>query len=91
LQSAVETEVPVQPVALRYVREGRPDRYAAYIDDDNLLMNLVRLTALPRSEVHVDFIAPLDSRHQSRESLAQAAHDRISAIVTQQPASPCPN
>lgn len=81
LQSAVETEVPVQPVALRYLRDGRPDRHAAYIDNDNFVLNLLRLMSLPGSEVHVHFTEPLDSRRHGRQALAQLAHARICEIV----------
>lgn len=90
-QSAIETQVPVQPVALRYLRDGKPDRYAAYTDNDNFVVNLVRLMGFPRSDVHVHFTDPLDAGGTNRQSLAERAHARISEIVAGTRSAAWPN
>lgn len=76
-QAAIDAQVPVQPLTLHYRREQQPDRIAAYIDKDNLLINLLRLLARPDTEVHLSFTPPVDSHNHTRHSLATFCHARI--------------
>ena len=45
LSAAIDSEVQLQPVAIRYLREGQLDTLAPFIGDDDLLSHLMRLFA----------------------------------------------
>jgi 1-acyl-sn-glycerol-3-phosphate acyltransferase len=77
-QAAIDKRVPVQPLSLYYCHRQQPDRLAAYIDQDNFLISLLRLMARPQTEVHLSFTPPVDSDGHTRHSLAAFCHARIS-------------
>lgn len=73
LTSAVETEVPVQPVAIRYLRDGERDGVAPFIGEDDLLSHLVRLLRSDLAEVQIQLLDPIPSQGLSRTQLSQQA------------------
>lgn len=77
LASAVAAQVPVQPVAIRYLRDGAVDPVAPFIGDDDLLSHLLRLLRSERSEVEIHLLPPLDSQGLSRTELSRQAHTAI--------------
>lgn len=87
-QAAVDHAIPVQPITLHYRRHNTADRIAAYIDQDNFLLTLLRLMAQDNTEVHVIFSAPLLAGEQSRQILAAQCHARISQALQSHLPSP---
>lgn len=81
LASAIEAGVPVQPVALRYRRDGQPCELAPFIGDDDLVSHLRRLFGNDRGVVEIHLLAALSSAQQDRRLLAQQARDAIHAVV----------
>jgi 1-acyl-sn-glycerol-3-phosphate acyltransferase len=77
-QAAIDNMVPVQALTLHYRRNERADRVAAYIDNDNFLLSLLRLMAQDNTEVHISFSPPIDSTDQVRQHLAAQSHATIS-------------
>ncbi|MNN70414.1 Acyltransferase [compost metagenome] len=73
LTSAVETDVPVQPVAIRYLRDGGRDEIAPFIGEDDLLSHLVRLLRSDRAEVQIQLLDPIPSQGLSRTQLSLQA------------------
>jgi hypothetical protein len=51
LSAAIDSEVKLQPVAIRYLREGEIDALAPFIGDDDLLSHLMRLFSNDRGDV----------------------------------------
>ena len=47
LSSAIDSGVSVQPVAIRYLRDGKPCNVAPFIGDDDMLSHLLRLLDTP--------------------------------------------
>lgn len=90
LASAIDTRTPLQPVALRYVRNGQPDPIAPFIGDDDLLSHLLRLFANDQAEVHVHLLAPIASRGQERAALAFKAQQAVHGALfgEREPAMP---
>jgi 1-acyl-sn-glycerol-3-phosphate acyltransferase len=70
MSSAIDTEVPVQPVAIHYSRNGEPDPIAPFIGDDDLLSHLRRLFAHDQSDVHIQLLKPIASAGKERAALA---------------------
>ena len=81
LASAIDSEVPLQPVAVRYLREGKPDPIAPFIGDDDLLSHLMRLFAQPCAEVEVKLLEPIASQGEERAALAFQAQQAISRAL----------
>ena len=81
LASAIDTDMPLQPIALRYLREGELDRVAPFIGDDDLLSHLMRLFGQPCGEVEIHLLAPIQSHGEERAALAFKAQQAISRTL----------
>lgn len=77
LSSAIETGVALQPVAIQYLRNGKPDKIAPFIGDDDLLSHLRRLFANEVSDVHIQLLEPIDSHGKERAALAFEAQQAV--------------
>lgn len=79
-ETAVREQMPVQAVTLRYLGvDGAPSRNAAFIGDDSLLGSLLRITAEPRVDVHVEWHPAI--RSTDRRRLARSCHSRALATL----------
>ncbi|MEK1905140.1 MAG: lysophospholipid acyltransferase family protein [Pseudomonas sp.] len=81
LTSAIEAYVPVQPVAIRYLREGAADPIAPFIGDDDLLSHLLRLFAAERATVQIQLLAPIASLGLERNALARQAQRAVQVAL----------
>jgi len=72
----------VQPVAIRYYREGQQDRIISpYIDDDHFLMHLWRLLLKGGVSLHLDFLDEIQTEKNNRREVARICRARISAFL----------
>lgn len=90
LASAIDSEVPLQPVAVRYLRDGKPDPIAPFIGDDDLLSHLMRLFAQPCGEVQVQLLEPIASKGEERAALAFQAQQAVSRALFGETEQPLP-
>ncbi|MBM7061675.1 1-acyl-sn-glycerol-3-phosphate acyltransferase [Pseudomonas sp. UL073] len=82
LGSAIDTGTPVQPVAIRYARDGEVDhRVAPFIGDDDLVSHLLRLFAEDDLQVRIELLAPLRSQGLERAELARQAQFAVHAAL----------
>lgn len=81
LSSAIETGVALQPVAIKYVRAGKPDPIAPFIGDDDLLSHLRRLFANEVSEVHIQLLPTITSQGKERAALAFEAQQAVQVAL----------
>ena len=82
LQAAIDADVPVQPVALRYadpVQEVSP--LAAYVGDTSLLQSLWSVVSARGLVVHVHVLPLQAATHADRRALAALLQDQIEAAV----------
>lgn len=82
---AIESGLPVQPVALSYGRGDGGERLAPFVGDDTLVAHVVRLLGNRRMTVRVEFCEPVASKGRSREELATLSRDRIRAALVPPP------
>lgn len=74
LSGVIEQQRPVQPVAIRYWRDGTVDLQAAFIGDDDLLSHLRRLLSAPAAEVEIHLLPLLlPLPEENRNQLARRA------------------
>jgi 1-acyl-sn-glycerol-3-phosphate acyltransferase len=80
-QPALDAAVPVQPIALRYVRDGQLAHSVPFRENEGFLSNFLRLLGEAGGVAEVHFMPILESTDQPRRSLAMGARASIAAIV----------
>lgn len=85
LTSAIDTGTPLQPVAIRYLRDGETDLVAPFIGDDDLPSHLLRLFAADRAKVQIQLLAPIASAGQERNVLARQAQRAVQVALFGEP------
>lgn len=77
LQTAVDAEVPVQPVALRYGEQGDAQAIVAFAPGEPFVRNFLRLLGGPGRIAEVHFLEPLAPVAGGRRGMAELARARI--------------
>ena len=77
LSAAIDSEVKLQPVAIRYVRDGEPCLLAPFIGEDDLLSHLMRLFANDRGQVEIHLLKPIACDGRERAALAFEAQQAV--------------
>ena len=85
LTSAIDTGTPLQPVAIRYLRDGETDLVAPFIGDDDLPSHLLRLFAADRAKVQIQLLAPIASAGEERNVLARQAQRAVQVALFGEP------
>lgn len=84
--AAVEANVPVQPVALRYGLGGSAQTVVAFGEDESFFANFLRLLGEPSRHTEVIFLEPiLPADTEGRRRLAETARARIVAAMDSAP------
>ncbi|MEH6566169.1 MAG: lysophospholipid acyltransferase family protein [Halopseudomonas sp.] len=81
LSSAIEAEVPLQPVAVAYRLHNEVDEVAPFINDDEFSRHLLRLLGAETIDVHVHFLPLIDSATGNRNQLARQAQSAVSQAL----------
>ncbi|WP_305806028.1 lysophospholipid acyltransferase family protein [Stenotrophomonas sp. YIM B06876] len=82
-QAAVQTGVPVQPVALRYGKRGRAQAVVAFAPGESFFGNFLRLLGEPARRAEVHFLEPIASSDlEGRRRIAETSRARIVAAMT---------
>ena len=83
-QAAVETQVPVQPVALRYGRHGEAQTVVAFGPRESFAANFVRLLGEPARLAEVHFLEAIPAGDlDGRRRIAELSRERIVAAMEQ--------
>jgi 1-acyl-sn-glycerol-3-phosphate acyltransferase len=81
-QAAVETEVTVQPVALRYGARGGAQTVVAFGPNESFAANIVRLLGEPARLAEVHFLGPIQVHDlEGRRRIAELSRERIVAAM----------
>jgi 1-acyl-sn-glycerol-3-phosphate acyltransferase len=82
LQAAIATEVPVQPVVLRYSEPGAPFSAAPDYSGETTLVQSAWRVARTRSLVaHVRALPPLATAHVERRALAEVVRGQMQVVL----------
>ncbi|MFZ3183657.1 MAG: lysophospholipid acyltransferase family protein [Pseudomonas sp.] len=91
LSGVIEQPIALQPVAIRYWRDGQLDTAAAFIGEDDLLSHLRRLLAAPAAQVQIHLLPPLFAKPgENRKQLARRAQACIAHCLDNLPAPQSP-
>jgi 1-acyl-sn-glycerol-3-phosphate acyltransferase len=71
--AAIESEAPVQPVMLRYLRAGKLYPEITFLPHENFMQNFFRLLRQPSCIAEVCFAAPIEVQGKQRRELAGEA------------------
>ena len=85
-QAALDAEVAVQPVALRFARDGRRVTDAGFREDESFGSNVLRLLGEPPMDAEVHFLTPVPASPDARRRMAELSRERIAAALEDQPA-----
>ncbi len=85
-QAALDAEVPVQPVALRFARGGRRVVDVCFREDESFVANLLRLLGEPPMDAEVHFLPVVPVSPDGRRRMADQARERIAEALADQPA-----
>lgn len=81
-QAAVETDTPVQPVALRYGERGDAQTRVAFAPGESFFGNFLRLLGDPPRRAEVHFLEPIGAHDvEGRRRIAEISRARIVAAM----------
>jgi 1-acyl-sn-glycerol-3-phosphate acyltransferase len=83
-QAARDAGVVVQPVALNFLRAGKPDPSVCFRDHENFLQNFLRLLGDPPRRAEVHFLPAIEDQGGGRRELSDAARHAIMHALGQQ-------
>jgi 1-acyl-sn-glycerol-3-phosphate acyltransferase len=76
-RGAVEAKCLVQPVMIRYMRDGRIDEKVSFGAGESMLVNFYRQLARPKSVAEVHFLPAISAVDQPRRALADSSREAI--------------
>ena len=81
IQSAIDAECLVQPVAIRYPDEnGNMHEAALFIDDMSFMQSIKNIISTKGVVAELFFLEPVDSRNKTRDELARYAEERVKGM-----------
>lgn len=80
-QAALDAEVAVQPVALRFARDGRRVIDAGFREGENFMQNFLRLLGEAPLDAEVHFLEPVPAMPEARRRMAELSRERIAAAL----------
>ena len=80
-QAALDADVPVQPVALRFVRDGRRVIDAGFREHESFMQNFLRMLGGASMDAEVHFLEPVPVNPNGRRRMAELARERIAAAL----------
>ena len=81
LQAALDANAPVQPVAIRYLRDGQPWPGVGFRPGESFVGNLWRMLGERRVVAQVHFLQPVTHREEGRRRMADTARARIAQAL----------
>lgn len=85
-QAALDADVSVQPVALRFARGGRRVIDAGFREGESFMGNIVRLLGEAPMDAEVHFLTSVPASPDARRRMAELSRERIAAALEDRPA-----
>ena len=81
LQAAIDTDTPIQAVAIRFVRNGDYDGSIAFRDGENFVQSVLRMLGQPPAIAELHFLEPRTAAGEGRSELARALRQQVVSVV----------
>lgn len=82
---AIEAGCAVQPIAIRYLRHGKPDPIAPFVGADELSSHIRNLLASDVAQVEIHLLPPIPTHASSRNAVAEQAQRAIEQVLFARP------
>jgi 1-acyl-sn-glycerol-3-phosphate acyltransferase len=76
-QTALDANATVQPVALRYGRDGRQDPGVPFGRKESFFANVLRVLGNPPMDAEIHFLEPVAATPDARRRMAEQSRERI--------------
>ena len=76
-RAAVDVGCPVQPVMIRYMRDGHRDADVSFRVGESMMLNFVRMLAKPAASAELHFLPIIDATGKPRRFLAETAREAV--------------
>lgn len=76
-QTALDADVAVQPVALRYGRDGQQDPRVPFARKESFFTNFLRVLGNPAMDAEIHFLEPVPAAPEARRRMAELSRARI--------------
>ncbi len=76
-RAAVDAQCPVQPVMVRYMRDGHRDDDISFREGENMMVNIGRVLARPGAQADIRFLPLIDAAGRPRRAVADAARAAV--------------
>ncbi|GAA0710885.1 lysophospholipid acyltransferase family protein [Dokdonella soli] len=80
-QTALDADVPVQPVALRYGRDGAQDPRVPFGVRESFFGNFLRILGGPSMDAEIHFLEPVPATPEARRRMAEESRARIVRLL----------
>lgn len=80
-QTALDADVPVQPVALRYGSQGRQDPRVPFGVKESFFGNFLRILGGPPLDAEIHFLEPVPATPDARRRMAEESRARIVRLL----------
>jgi len=85
LQAAIDANVAVQSVAIRYVRDEKRDDIASFVGDISFVAHVLRILKTPAVNVFFEFCEPINVEGLTRKQLAEKCQAMVEDVFEREP------
>lgn len=84
MQAAVETQTPIQAIAIKYIKkDGTRNQQVCFLNDEKFVSNVFRIISLPTSTVEVNFCEPIETKLKSARQVALITHNQVASVLAE--------
>lgn len=82
MQAAVETRVPIQAIAIKYINEdGNRNKKIGFKENETFMNNVFRILSLPSCTVELNFCEVIETTEKSARELARITHAQVARVL----------
>ena len=85
LQAGIDADVPVQVVAIRYIRNGKRDEIASFTGNISFPAHVLRVLKAPSVSAYFYFCEPIKEKELTRKQLAKKCQDMVAEVFEAEP------
>ena len=78
MQAAIDTEIPIQALAIKYVKaNGDRNKAICFRDNERFVYNVLRVLALPSSTVEICCCEPIETKDTTARELSHLTFNQV--------------